>query len=137
MGHLKGKSEIGFCIHSVPIKFPVYEALQCPTKLYFLTFPRKTTKQFCFSRVLTDIVAKCHEEQLDHSVQSYIKVQSCHLDPGSIPLCCVIVSFPVCSRWDLSPFNWMGPTTIISSIPLSYLEFHLFALMVKTYYLNV
>uniref|UniRef100_A0A8C0PD24 Dedicator of cytokinesis 10 n=1 Tax=Canis lupus familiaris TaxID=9615 RepID=A0A8C0PD24_CANLF len=25
------------------------------------------------TRVLTDIVAKCHEEQLDHSVQSYIK----------------------------------------------------------------
>ncbi|GAB5576046.1 dedicator of cytokinesis protein 10 isoform X11 [Prionailurus iriomotensis] len=25
------------------------------------------------TRVLTDIVAKCHEEQLDHSIQSYIK----------------------------------------------------------------
>lgn len=56
---------------------------------------------------------------------------------GVSPCAVWFVSFPVCSRWDLSPFNWMGPTTIISSISLSYLEFHLFAWMVKTYYLNV
>ncbi|EPY83429.1 dedicator of cytokinesis 10 [Camelus ferus] len=37
------------------------------------TVTRKATEQLCFSRVLTDIVARCHEEQLDHSVQSYIK----------------------------------------------------------------
>lgn len=71
------------------IKYPVYQTLQWQTKWCFPAFSRKATEQLCVSRVLTDIVAKCHEEQLDHSVQSYIKVWNQHLNIGHIPLHCV------------------------------------------------
>lgn len=70
----KGKCETDSFIHSLTIKYAVCKHVNDKPNVILLPSPERALNSFVFSRVLTDIVAKCHEEQLDHSVQSYIKV---------------------------------------------------------------
>jgi hypothetical protein len=95
----------------------------------------KAPEQLCFSRVLADIVAKCHEEQLEDSVQSYIKVGNHHPSIDLVPCAVWLVSFPVCLKREVLTFAEWCPSESNQEFPLA--EFHLLALMGYTYCLNV
>lgn len=133
----QGESEIDSFIHSLTIKHPVYKHSNDKPNGILLPSPERPLNSFVFPGFWLTLWPSATRSSWTTLSSRTLRYEITTWALVRCPCTVWLVSFPVYNKWEVSPFSWTVPTTVIADISLSYWEFCLFALMGYMYCLNV